>query len=51
VQALALLLQLLRARDAVSDRFYRALYAVLLHEVGQCRLKPVDTPVESAFVS
>ena len=31
LQALALLLQLLSARAAVSDRFYRALYAVLLH--------------------
>ena len=31
LQALALLLQLLSARAAVSDRFYRALYATLLH--------------------
>ena len=31
LQALALLLQLLSARAAVSDRFYRALYSVLLH--------------------
>lgn len=31
LQALSLLLQLLSSRAAVSDRFYRALYSVLLH--------------------
>ena len=31
LQALALLLQLLSARNAVSDRFYRALYATMTH--------------------
>ncbi|CAL8467747.1 g7285 [Coccomyxa elongata] len=42
VQALALLFQLLSARSAVSDRFYRALYEVMLSpEVGRTNKAPM----------
>lgn len=39
VQALALLFQLLAARSAVSDRFYRCLPAALAQNLCRCRLR------------